>query len=335
MGDAPNISSRLVWNYEATPGTAAITAADSVSYEFGNFSKECDKWSSPFEDMDIVHYYNYAERNAYLEDGEAIFPTWKISYHPTTAQFLGRIMKNPTTGDPIDINLLHSGYTYPITIRLEENEGDNEQLVQTVGNYCIGMYCRGMRGSEVIVEEEFAFQSVEDHDDRVKLTTAPLAAGSDATYKIKNSYDGNPVVIWDKDGEDIAFDMCYMAEFSIIQKYTTVSTDEGTKQLVRCYEYQPISIILSGILDTTNQWDDYRDRTARDIELKFWKPDMSNYISCIFDTCKVKTVVKTGIKYKGYYEAKMVILAQDLAVTSNFLDENPNNFAYHFKAGVT
>jgi hypothetical protein len=125
-----------------------------------------------------------------------------------------------------------------------------------------------------------------------------------------------------------------MAEFQINQVYKTTSTTNGTKQTINCYEYQPINIILTGLLDTTALWDDYRDRTLRDLEIKVWKSDMTNYISSIFDNCHVKTIGKTGKKYEGLYEAKMIILAEDISCTANFLNENPDNFSNHFKAGI-
>lgn len=332
-----NKSSWLCWKYQDAEGTAIITGATDTTYEFGGYSEECDKWNSPFENNDISFYHKYAERNAFLVQNEKGFPTWKISYHPITAQFLGRIMKKPLTGAPITIDFLHSGKTYPLTIRFQEMEGTNPMLIQTVDNYSIGCYVRGLRGSDLLVEEEFAFGSLTDDD--TALTTAPLNAGSSDTITLTNNYDGNPYVKWDYGDENVELDTVYMAEFKIDQVYKTVSTTNGTKQTVNCHEYKPINIILSAILDDVDLWDDYRDRRASvDLEIKFWKPDGTNYIDCIFTNCYVKSIVKTGIKYKGHYDSKIIINAEDLSCTSNFLSENDlsgaDDFADHYVAGV-
>ena len=42
-----NKSSWLCWKYQTVEGSSIITAADTTTYEFGGYSKECDKWSSP------------------------------------------------------------------------------------------------------------------------------------------------------------------------------------------------------------------------------------------------------------------------------------------------
>lgn len=409
-----NKKSRLVYAYESVPGIAEIVAADTVTYEFGHFSKECDKWTLPHTTNPTQPYYIYSQRTAILTDLEKEFPIIPISFHPTTAQFLAWILKNPQSAAPITINPLHTLMTYPLTIRHELLEGTVPRLAQAVGCYCTSVYIRGMEGSRLLVKCEFDWEALEDfrgrwvfddviasvvtgtkaitlttnggtlnqyagylvfvysgdnendvytvvsntaatptvltvsevitdnlatdkirlfNKNRPFLTKTPYAAGSDDTYTIEHAYDGKPQVIWDYGGADISFD-CWLAETTIKQISQTASKNEGKEQDVSTYQYQPIPIILSAFLKTRKQWTDYIDREVRDLKIIWYKRDMVNYVSCIFTNCRYKDHIETGLKNEGAYEVKILLEAESVSGTSNFLNENPDDFDNHFKAEV-
>jgi len=411
----PNLASRLVYQYESTPGEAAITGATNTTFEFGHFSDECDKWTLPHTINPTQPRYKYSERTPLLTDLEKEFPPIDISFHPTTAQHAAMILKNPQTGTPITITPLHTGMTYPITIRMELLEGTVPRMAQAVGCYCTSAYVRGMEGSRLLTKLTFNYQALEDFrgkwifndvaasvhtgnkeitltttggtlnqyagylvwvysgdnendvytvvsntaatptvltvsevitenlaTDKIRifnklrpfLTKQPYSAGSDDTYEIEKAFNGKPHVVWDKNGADIDFD-CWLAEHTISQISQTASKNEGREQDVTTYQYQPIPILLTAFLETRKQWTDYLDREVRDLEIKYWKTDMVNYISYIFTNCRYKDHIETGFKNKSYYQVVILLEAESVSITNNFLNENPDNFSNHFKAEVT
>ncbi len=334
----PNKSSKYVWAYESTPGTAVITAANSLSYEFGEYDELSKKWNSPFTINEVLEKWKYNSRTPTLTDLEKKFPTFKHVFNPTTAQWLSWILKNPVAGPPVSISALTEGLTYPLTIRLEEREGSNPNLTQAVGCYCIKTICRGVSGNPLQVEAEFAWQKMEDIGDgsNAILTTDPYPAGSGGTSTVINSYDGRPQVIWDKGGANVAFDECTIAEFTIEQEYKITSSALGLTQTVHTYKYKKIPIILHAILETNLQWNDYVDRNIKDLQIKFWKPDMVNYTQIIFDNCHIITVTKTANRNEGYYECIIALSAEKItAATSNYANESSETFGNHFKGVVS
>ncbi len=191
-----NKTSRKVWAYEGTPGTAAITAVDSLSYEFGEYNEEAKMWNNYSTQNPVQPYWNYASRTPTLTILEKKFPTFRETYNPTTAQHLSMMLKNPSEGPPVAITTLDSGMTYPLTIRLEEKGGTVPTNSQAVGCYNVALYGRMMRGSPYIVEQEFAWESLEDLGDNPILTTSPYPAGSGGTSTVTGPYQGNPSVLW-------------------------------------------------------------------------------------------------------------------------------------------
>ncbi|GAH93837.1 unnamed protein product, partial [marine sediment metagenome] len=121
------------------------------------------------------------------------------------------------------------------------------------------------------------------------------------------AFDGTPEVTWDDGAANIAFEECWMAEFTPTQVHEEASVSEGKRQDVACYQYSTIPIVLSCEFETGKQWTDYIDREVRELEIKFWKPDMVNYVSCIFTNCHIIDCIETGIKNEGAYEARLII----------------------------
>jgi len=329
-----NKSSKFVWAYEGTPGTAAITAVNSLAYEFGEYDELCKKWNSPFTENQVSPVYAYNSRTPTLTDLEKKFPSFTHVFNPITAQYLSWILKSPVVGPPVAISPLNEGLTYPLTIRLEELEGTAPNNVQAVGCYCIGTTVSGVSGNPLMVECEFAWQKIEDIGDNPNLTTSPYPAGSGAVSTIKNCYDGRPQVIWDKGVGNVAFNECVIANFTVVQDHKITSSVLGTTQTVHTYKYKPVLITLHAVLKTNTQWDDYVDRNIKDLEVKFWKPDMVNYVSHVFDNCHIISVKKTGAKNEGHYEVIITLQAEKVTGTSNYATESEETFGNHFKGVV-
>ncbi len=325
-----NKTSRKVWAYETVPGTSIITGVGSLSYEFGEYSKEALRWNNYSSENPVTPYWNYASRTPTLTELEKQYPTFRETFNPTTAIHLSQMLKNPSAGPPVAITTLDSGMTYPLTIRLEEKGGTVATNSQAVGCYNIGLYGRMMRGKPYIVEQEFAWQSLEDLGDNPILTTNPYPAGSGGTSTVKGVYKGNPEVTWNV----TAVTPIYKAEFSIMQDYEIVSSAEGTSQTVYLYKVQPIKITLSAILEDDAVWDDYMDRAERSLILKIYKANMTNYIELTFTNAHAITFKKTGIRNKGHYESVATLMAEQVNVTSDFAVESSETFANHFKGIV-
>lgn len=333
----PNITSKYVWAYETTPGIAELVAVDSVSYEFGKYDELCKKWNSPFVENEVLERWKYNSRTPTLTKAEKKFPIFKHIFNPTTAQWLSWILKNPVIGPPVSISTLNEKLTYPLTIRLEELGGDNPNLVQGVGCYCIKTKCRGVSGNPLLVECDFAWQKMEDLSvtERPILTKDPFPAGSGDTSTIKNSYDGRPQVVWDVGGENIAFNECVISEFDIEQEYKITSGALGTTQTIHTYKYKKIPITLHAILETNLQWDDYVNRNIKDLSIKFYKPDMVNYTLIILENCHVITTTKTANRNEGHFECLLGLSAEKItAATSNFANESEEDFGNHWKGAV-
>ncbi len=325
-----NKTSRKVWAYETVPGTSIITAVDSLSYEFGEYNEEAKMWNNYSSQNPVQPYWNYASRTPTLTVLERKFPTFREVYNPTTAIHLSQMLKNPSEGPPVAITTLDSGMTYPLTIRLEEKGGTVPTNSQAVGCYNVGLYGRMMRGSAYIVEQEFAWQSLEDIGDNVNLTTSPYPAGSGGTSTVTGLYSGNPSVTWNSNPTTPV----YKAEYRINQEFQPYSASEGDTETVILFKVLPVDITLTAIFEDDDVWDDYIDRAARTLILKIYKANMTNYIQLTFTNTRVINEKKTGIRNKGHYESVATLLAEEVNVTSDFAVESSETFANHFKGVV-
>lgn len=326
-----NKTSTYEWAYQAAVGTSIITAVNSVSYEFGEYNDECGKWNSPFVENPSAPSWVYSSRTPTLTDLESKFPTFSHVFNPVTAQFLAWILGEPADADPVvNITSLEAGMTYPLTIRNEELGGTNPQNAQAVDCYCVGLTAKLERGKALLVESIFAFGALEDIGDNPNLTTAPLAAGL-----MTKPYDGNPIVMWDIDGDNVALTGVWRADFTCQRDWEKVSSDQGDKQSIYTYKMRPVQIILSAVFLINDGWDDYVDRKAStNMTIQVKKHDATSYITFTFTNCRIQTIKKTGDRNEGHYGSVCTLIAEKVEGTSDWFTEGGVTFATHWKAAI-
>ena len=81
-----NKSSKEVWAYQAAVGTAEIVAADSASFEFGEYNDDCGKWSIANTLNPAESHWVYNSGTPTLTNTERKFQTFKKVFLPVTAQ---------------------------------------------------------------------------------------------------------------------------------------------------------------------------------------------------------------------------------------------------------
>jgi hypothetical protein len=327
-----NQSSKQAWAFETVPGTNEIVAVDTTTYEFGGYNEEAKKWNFAYTENPVQAYYRYASRTPQLTKLTREFPTFKIVYNPFTAQHLNWILKNYADSDPdVDITTLDSGLTYPLSIRFEELEGTTPANITAVGCYCVGCYVKIEKGTEALVESEFAWQSIEDIGDNPNLTTAPSAPGGASL-----AYRGTPQVIWDQGGDNHALTEVWKAEFHVRQTWKPTPNTAGTAQTVYIYEYEPIDIILNAIFDENTYWDDYMDRQEEDLRIKVYKPNATNHVIYDFVNAHPISFKKTGERYKGHFNSICVLRAEEMTGFTDWETETGlSTFTTHWKGVVS
>jgi len=334
-----NKSSRYVWAYESTPGTAEITAVDTVTYEFGEYNEECGQWNTPFVENPTQPKWNHDSRTPTLTELERMFPVFSHTFNPVTAQFLAWMLKKPVANDPsVDIDTLDVGLTYPLTIRHEELGGTVPALTQAVGCYAVGLTCKAERDKSFLAEIQFAWQKIEDLSNTTRpiLTTPPIAPGKLAI----KPYNGNPIIIWNSGGggSAVSIPQVWRADFQIQQDHEIVSRNLGVTQGVYTHKIQPIRIILSAVFEAQDMWDDYVNRVGTyEMTLQIKKHDNTSNILYQFDNCRIITIKKTGDRNKGHYGAICVIEAEQMSASNDWYTETGaagGDFATHWKAAV-
>ena len=324
----PNTSSRWAWAYEGTNGTSSIDDATDTTYQFGEYGDNIQQWEAAAVENSILAYHVYNSRTPTLADGRRNFPPFKHMYNPTTAQFLCDILGSVADASPDTIAALDTGYQYSKTIRYEEGtEGTNDRHFQTVGNYCISAFMTHTIGEPLIVEQEFAFQSIQDAGDEPVLTTAPTQAGGEKL----EIYDGLTVTYDHGGGGETILDLINKVDYKITQKYNPVRNTAGTTQTIYKGKYSPIDIVLYGIFPTNLSWNQYIDRTVKDYEIKHLKPNTTDYIACQMNNCRIGKPRITASKFKGWSNIVFALQAEDVDVTFNF---EGSNFSTHFKGVV-
>ena len=330
----PNKTSKYVWAYQAAVGTSAIIAVDSLSYEFGEYNNDCGKWNTPFVENPAEPSWVYNSRTPTLTDLDSNFPTFSHVFNPTTAQFLAWFLGKPVNATPlVTIETLDSGLTYPLTIRCQEDGGSANvpQNAQAVDCYCVGLTANMERGKAFLVETEFAFGSLEDIGDNPNITTAPIAPGDLLT----GVYNGNPIVKWDVDGDNVSIPGVWRADFKCAQDWEKVTSSLGTTQRVYTHEMQPVQIILSAVFETNDTWDDYFHRkAATNMTIQVKKFDETSYITFTFTNCRIVNIKKSGARNKGHYGSVCVLTAEKVEGTSDWFTEGGITFATHWKANL-
>lgn len=327
-----NKTSKYVWAYQAAVGTSIITAVNTVTYEFGEYNDECGKWNTPFVENNALPSWVYSSRTPTLTDLESKYPTFSHVFNPTTAQFLAWMLGKPVDADPlVTIETLDAKMTVPLTIRCEELGGTNPQNAQAVDCYCVGLTAKAERGKSFLVETIFAWGALEDIGDNPNLTTAPVAPGDLLT----GPYNGNPIVLWDIDGDNVALTGVWRADFSCQQEWEKVSSSTGTTQSIYTYKMKPVKIILSAVFLINDPWDDYVDRKATtNMTIQVKKHDDTSYITFTFTNCRIQTIKKTGDRDGPAYGSVCTLIAEKVEATSDWFTEGGVTFATHWKAAI-
>ena len=323
-----NTTSRRVWAYETTPRTSAIVDATSVTYDFGHYGDEVQKWQNTGIENQALAYWVYNKRTPTLADGRRRFPTFKEMFNPTTPQWLVWILGKCTDAGTDTIEPLDTGYQYPLTVRHEEG-GGTETFQQFVSSWCVGAYFRAAHGNPFLVDLDFAFEQFQDHDDEPQLTTAPRSAGHTATV---GTYRGMPTVTYDPDGTPDIVDWVVKAEGSIKCNYTPTLNGAETAQTVNKEEFEPVDFTLTGVSSENTFWDKYMDRTQQDWEIAVYKPAVANYIKMKMVNAIPIKIVKEGEPFKGFYMSTIYLKAEE--VTASFVREGTDTWADHYKGEV-
>ena len=323
-----NKSSKSVWAYQTAVGTSIITAVDSLSYEFGEYNAECGKWSIPFIQNPTEAHWVYNSGTPTLVNSERKFPTFKRVFLPVTAQcyaWMQGLPEDPLTADVVNISTLTSGMTSPLTIRLEELEGTHPDNVQAVDCYCIGLTSNAERSKSFMVEAEFTFGDLEDINDNLNLTTAPLAAGL-----MTGPYNGNPILEWNSESIPGIEKAVWLEK----KEHEIVSGDEGVIQTIHTFKSESVKIILWGAIEVDDIWDDYKARTTRNMTIQVKKWDGTSYITATFTNCRVTSYERMGERYKGKYPSVIAIEAEKVTYVSDWFTEGGATFADHWRAAL-
>ncbi len=328
----PNKTSKYVWGYQAAVGTSVIIAADSLSYEFGEYNEETGIWNSPFIGNPALPSWKYNSATPTLTDLESVFPIFNHAFLPVTGQFLAWFLGQPVENSPnVDISALSPGsMTYPLTIRFQEDGDDAPQNAQAVDSYCIGLACKAERGREFLVQAKFAFGGFEDIGDNVNLTTASSKAGL-----MSGSYDGNPIILWDIGGDNTSIPGVWKADFVLTREWDSVSSGAGSTQTSYTYKIAPVQIVLWAVFETLDSWDDYIDRkVSTNMTLQVKKHDGTSNILFTFTNCRINTIKKTGERNKGHYAAVCTMVAEKVEAVCDWFTEGGMTFATHWKAAI-
>lgn len=321
-----NKSSKDVWAYQAVVGTSIITAVDSVSYEFGEYNEECGKWSIPFIQNPANPSWVYNSGTPTLTNLERKYPTFKRVFLPVTAQCYAWFKGLPADATPaVNISTLTSGMTYPLTIRLEELEGTHPDNTQAVDCYCVGLTSNAEREKSFMVEAEFAFGALEDINDNPNLTTAPLAAGL-----MTGSYNGNPILEWNS----VSIPGVEKAVWLEKKGFEVVTSDEGATQTIHTGKTEPVKVMLWGVIEVDDMWDDYKARTTRNMTIQVKKYDDTSNIMFTFTNCRITSYERIGKQYMGKYASIIKIEAEKVTESSDWFTEGGVTFATHWKAAI-
>lgn len=324
---------RLCWAYETTYRTATIVGATSTSYQFGEYDDSINKWAAPTLENVLGHFWTYNSRTPTAVDKKRSFPTFKHTWNPTTAQHAVWMLGKCTDASPDTFEPYAVGNTKKsLTVRWEEDGGSHDCLVQAVGCYLVELYGRASIGSPYVVEGVFAWSDIEDEDDgsNAVLTTMPTQCGG---ADVSQMYDGNPIVVYDVGGGgEATLTDIIMAEWRVKQNFKSVMDSDDLGQDVYLYEFDPVEVIFTALMESGTKWDDYVDRNAKDYSVKVQKPDGNDYINWIFDNLRVLKEVKTSEVYKGLVETKIICSAEK--ATGEFTFDGSETWTNHFKTAA-
>lgn len=326
----PNITKRFCWMYENTAGTTLLDAADDVTYYFGIYNDDVQKWNYPKIVNDITAYNIYNTRNPTTVDNGSSMPPFVHTYIPTSAQHLVWQMGKCTDATPDTYSAAaYNKEQYAISIRGEQGGGTNENFMQLNGCFSTKLFGMIESGSPYIVEQTWEYMNYEDAGDgSPQLTTAPVVPDTSST-----PYVGLPVVSYDSGGTPytipniIKFD--YVSEAICSRAYTNTSK---TAQVVHKERFKPTEFNLTAIMEADTIWDDYIDRVGtKDITVTLYKADVTEYITIVLDDIRIRSIDQSGEGFKGYYVSVLSGLAEGISGTFTAQD----TFATHYKGETT
>lgn len=321
-----NKSSKAVWATQAVVGTSIITAVDSVSYEFGEYNEDCGKWSIPFVQNPADAAWLYNSGTPTLVNTEKKFPTWKHVFLPVTAQVYAWFQGKPVNADPaVTITTLTDGMTYPLTIRIEELEGTHPDNTQIYDSYGTALTSNAERDKDFMVEVEFMYGGLEDINDNVNLTTAPLKAGL-----MSGPYAGNPILEWNS----VSMPGVEKAVWLEKKRASMVTSDEGVIYTVHTGKSESVKIMLWGAIEVDDMWDDYKARTTRNMTIQVKKYDGTSNILFTFTNCRVTSYERMGVRYEGKYASVIKIEAEKVEESADWFTEGGITFADHWNAAI-
>lgn len=313
-----------------TPVTPADLAGDTVSfqkaYRFGEYNKECGKWSIPVVENPSESHWVWNSGTPTLTNSARTYPTFKKQFLPVTAQVYAWFQGKPVDADPaVTISTLTSGMTFPLTIRVEELGGTHPDNVQAVDCYCVGLASNAVRGKEFLVTAEIAYGSLEDINDNPNLTADLLAAGL-----MTGPYNGNPILEWNS----VSIPGVERAMWVEKKEFSVVSGGEGVINTTHTFKTERVTIVLAGGIEVDDLWDDYKARTTRDMTIQVKKFDETSNILFTFTNCKIKSYERIGEQYEGKYASLITIDAEKVTESADWFTEGGVTFADHWKANI-
>ena len=310
-----NNASLQSWLWETTAGTPLITAVDTQTYHYGGY-EEKNKVSPPGFSNEIESIIMHNVRNPTLTAPKRNLEPFKVPYYPTQPIGLRKFLGTATDATPDTITLLQTGAKKAFTHRWQHTGGTNPQLVQACGCFTVGLAISGKMGVPLKFEEENVIMNYEDQNDRSALTTAPIHPDSIGTL-----YEGSPEtkIYTTADALVATLSEAYWVELTLKQEYTVVKDSTGNSQIVHLGKMLPVEGIIHAVFEQNQQWDDWMDKTKRNLYFKWYKQgDTSKYVQIKIANAYFTAAQKSGIVYANYYDEILAFKGELPSVAFNY-----------------
>jgi len=311
----PNDTDLLCWAYEATIGTATITAADSTSYLFGDFADDY-QFTPPTLSKRVESAWKYSQRqpkqNAFAKP---VFNQFKIKCFPNLPIPEYFFFGDGTDADPDTMQELSTGAKKSLNIRWEHKGGTTPARVNACGCFCTGLLVTAEVARPSPVEMTFDWWKYEDEGDRVALTTAPTRINSKTSQ-----YQLSEVLYDYGGGGEAAKTYVTRVDIQLAQEVSAKSND-GTSQKVYPGKMQAPVVVVHGMFEDNAVRDDLRDENVKDLAVKLAKiEDATKYKQYVLDDVYWSEWIPTGLRHAGFYHAVAKGVAEKC--TLNFTDES-------------
>jgi len=330
----PNYFSDVMRAYETSEGAAVITAADSTTYTFGQYST-AKKWKYPSGTNRTRTYSIYSYRNLFItKENDVDFDIYQIDFDPTCAQFivdiLGKVTEDGIEADVHSAEMLHEGVQTPIDLRVQLRGGTNPTHAQAQGAFNVSCIITSeftpQDAGKMHVVQGWAFELLKDIDDYVIVTTPPTLAGGD---DVGGGYYLNSVVYDYGGGSQETLDISGV-QIDIKQNYD--KNTDGTLNIVRKEMYEKVILTLSGDFLNDTLWDAFRDRGVVDFRITYKKADGTNYIIFNIVNCNPAHHTKEGQILSGL---PALAVFECETINSEFTYEGETAFGTIFKGVLT